>query len=118
MATYAASKAALRSHVRQWAAELVGRGIRVNAVAQGPIATPIFATPIFATPVFATPVFGKLGMSQADIDGMGQAILGKVPMARFGAAEEVAGVIAFLASREASYVTGEDVLVAGGWGNV
>jgi NAD(P)-dependent dehydrogenase (short-subunit alcohol dehydrogenase family) len=113
MATYAASKAALRSHVRQWAAELVGRGIRVNAVAQGPIATPIFATPIFATPVF-----GKLGMSQADIDGMGQAILGKVPMARFGAAEEVAGVIAFLASREASYVTGEDVLVAGGWGNV
>ena len=108
MATYAASKAALRSHVRQWAAELVGRGIRVNAVAQGPIATPIFATPIF----------GKLGMSQADIDGMGQAILGKVPMARFGAAEEVAGVIAFLASREASYVTGEDVLVAGGWGNV
>ena len=113
MATYAASKAALRSHVRQWAAELVGRGIRVNAVAQGPIATPIFATPIFATPVF-----GKLGMSQADIDGMGQAILGKVPMARFGAAEEVAGVIAFLASRDASYVTGEDVLVAGGWGNV
>jgi NAD(P)-dependent dehydrogenase (short-subunit alcohol dehydrogenase family) len=113
MATYAASKAALRSHVRQCSAELVGRGIRVNAVAQGPI-----ATPIFATPVFATPVFGKLGMSQADIDGMGQAILGKVPMARFGAAEEVAGGIAFLASRDASYVTGEDVLVAGGWGNV
>jgi NAD(P)-dependent dehydrogenase (short-subunit alcohol dehydrogenase family) len=103
MAIYAASKAALRSYVRQWAAELVGRGIRVNAVAQGPIATPIF---------------GKLGMSQAEIDGMGQAILGRVPMARFGAAEEVAGVIAFLASRDASYVTGEDVLVAGGWGNV
>jgi NAD(P)-dependent dehydrogenase (short-subunit alcohol dehydrogenase family) len=61
---YAASKAALRSFVRVAAAELVGRGIRVNAVSPGPIATPIF---------------GKLGMTKEGVDELAGAILGRVP---------------------------------------
>jgi heavy metal sensor kinase len=71
---YAASKAALRSFVRVAAAELVGRGIRVNAVSPGPIATPIF---------------GKLGMSKEEVDGLAGVILGRVPMKRLGAGEDM-----------------------------
>jgi NAD(P)-dependent dehydrogenase (short-subunit alcohol dehydrogenase family) len=103
LATYAATKAALRSYVRSWAAEFVGRGIRVNSVAPGPITTPLY---------------GKLGLDAQAVEAMGQAVLKNVPMNRFGAPEEVAGVVAFLASGDASYVTGEDVVIAGGWGNV
>lgn len=101
--TYSATKAALRSYVRSWAVEFVGRRIRVNSVAPGPIATPIY---------------GKLGLDAATTEAMGAEILKSVPMNRFGGPEEVAGVVAFLASADAAYVTGEDVLVAGGWGNV
>lgn len=103
MITYAATKAALRSYVRGWAAEFVGRRIRANSVAPGPIATPIY---------------GKLGLDAASVDAMGGEILKRVPMNRFAGPEEVAGVVAFLASADAAYVTGEDVLVAGGWGNL
>jgi NAD(P)-dependent dehydrogenase (short-subunit alcohol dehydrogenase family) len=103
LAIYAATKAALRSLVRSWAAEFVGRRIRVNAFAPGPIETPLY---------------GKLGLPQVQLEAMGAETLNKVPMGRFAAPAEVAGVVAFLASADASYVTGEDILVAGGWGNV
>jgi NAD(P)-dependent dehydrogenase (short-subunit alcohol dehydrogenase family) len=100
---YAASKAALRSLVRVAAAELVGRGIRVNAVSPGPIATPIF---------------GKLGMAKEAVDELAGVILGRVPMKRLGQAEDVANAVVFLASSEASYITGVELNVDGGAGQV
>jgi len=96
---YSATKAALRSLARTAAAELVGRGIRVNAVAPGPIVTPIF---------------GKTGLPQEAIDEFARDITAKVPMKRLGQPEEVAGAVAFLASQDASYITGVEINVDGG----
>jgi NAD(P)-dependent dehydrogenase (short-subunit alcohol dehydrogenase family) len=100
---YSATKAALRSLARTAAAELVGRGIRVNAVAPGPIVTPIF---------------GRTGLQQEAIDAFAKDITTKVPMKRLGQPEEVAGVVAFLASSDASYITGEELHVDGGLGQI
>ncbi len=100
---YAATKAALRSFARTAAAELVGRGIRVNTVAPGPIVTPIF---------------GRTGLPQEAIDDFAKGVLTKVPMKRFGQPEEVAGAVAFLASQDASYITGVEINVDGGMGQI
>jgi NAD(P)-dependent dehydrogenase (short-subunit alcohol dehydrogenase family) len=100
---YSATKAALRSLARTAAAELVERNIRVNAVAPGPIVTPIF---------------GRTGLPQQAIDDWAKELVGKVPMKRFGQPEEVAGVVAFLASRDASYITGIEINVDGGFGQL
>ena len=100
---YSASKAAVRSFVRVAAAELVGRGIRVNTVSPGPIATPIY---------------GRLGLPKEAVDAMAQSILAQVPMKRFGQPEEVAHTVLFLASSEASYITGVEIEVGGGNGQV
>jgi NAD(P)-dependent dehydrogenase (short-subunit alcohol dehydrogenase family) len=100
---YSATKAALRSLARTAAAELVGRGIRVNAVAPGPIVTPIF---------------GRTGLPQEAIDEFAKEIIANVPMKRFGQPEEVAGAVAFLASQDASYITGIELNVDGGYGQI
>jgi len=100
---YSATKAALRSLARTAAAELVGRGIRVNAVAPGPIVTPIF---------------GKTGLPKEALDEFANDVLTKVPMKRFGQPEEVAGAVAFLASQDASYITGVELNVDGGYGQI
>lgn len=96
---YAATKAALRSLTRIFAAELVGRNIRVNAVSPGPIETPIY---------------GKLGMSEDQVKEMAGGIVSQVPMKRFGTADEVAKTVAFLASDDSSYITGIEIDVDGG----
>ena len=100
---YSATKAALRSLARTVAAELAGRGIRVNTVAPGPIATPIF---------------GRAGLPKEAVDEIAKEIVAKVPMKRFGQPEEVAGVVAFLASQDASYITGVEINVDGGYGQI
>ena len=100
---YASTKAALRSIARTAAAELVGRGIRVNTVAPGPITTPIF---------------GRTGLPQEAIDDFAKGVLERVPMKRFGKPEEVAGAVAFLASQDASYITGVEINVDGGLGQI
>jgi NAD(P)-dependent dehydrogenase (short-subunit alcohol dehydrogenase family) len=100
---YSATKAALRSLARTAAAELVGRGIRVNAVAPGPIVTPIF---------------GKTGLPEEAVDEFAKEIIEKVPMKRFGQPEEVAATVAFLASEDASYITGVEINVDGGSGQI
>jgi NAD(P)-dependent dehydrogenase (short-subunit alcohol dehydrogenase family) len=100
---YSATKAALRSLARTAAAELVGRGIRVNAVAPGPIVTPIL---------------GRSGLPKEAIDEFTNGVTANVPMKRFGQPEEVAGVVAFLASQDASYITGVEINVDGGLGQI
>jgi NAD(P)-dependent dehydrogenase (short-subunit alcohol dehydrogenase family) len=101
MSLYCASKAAVLALTRAWAQELAVDGIRVNAVSPGPIDTPLFSAE-------------KLGISPAQLEQMGASILQLVPSKRFGKPEEVAQVIAFVASRAASYVTGAQYTVGGG----
>jgi NAD(P)-dependent dehydrogenase (short-subunit alcohol dehydrogenase family) len=100
---YSATKAAVRSLARTFAAELVGRGIRVNVISPGPISTPII---------------GKTGLPQAAIDEFAKQIKEDVPMKRFGTPEEVGHATLFLASSEASYITGVDLNVDGGLGQI
>jgi NAD(P)-dependent dehydrogenase (short-subunit alcohol dehydrogenase family) len=100
---YSATKAAMRSLARTAAAELAGRGIRVNVVAPGPIPTPIW---------------GRGGRSQEEIEDFSKQLLAAIPMKRFGQPEEVASVVAFLASQDASYITGVEINVDGGMGQV
>jgi len=100
---YSATKAALRSLARTAAAELAERGIRVNAVAPGPIVTPIV---------------DKTGLPKEAFDAFAKEITAKVPMKRFGQPEEVAATVAFLASQDASYITGVEINVDGGLGQI
>ena len=96
---YSATKAAVRSLARTLSAELVGQGVRVNVISPGPIETPIY---------------GKMGMSAEAMQQMAGMVLGKVPVGRFGQADEVAKAVLFLASDDSSYILGEDLLVDGG----
>ena len=100
---YSSTKAALRSFARTTATELVGRGIRVNAVAPGPIETPIFE---------------KTGLPKENLDEFAKQIIQTVPMKRFGKPEEIAGAVAFLASSDSSYITGVELNVDGGMGQL
>jgi NAD(P)-dependent dehydrogenase (short-subunit alcohol dehydrogenase family) len=100
---YAATKAALRSVARTAASELAGRGIRVNTVAPGPIATPILE---------------RTGLPKEALEQFAKEIVADIPMKRFGQPEEVAATVAFLASRDASYITGVEINVDGGMGQV
>ncbi len=98
-AIYGASKAALNSYTRTAATELASRKIRINAVNPGPIATPIF---------------GKTGMEEKQLDGFAQAMQNRVPLKRFGQPEEIAKLVAFLASDDASFITGGEYNIDGG----
>ena len=96
---YAASKAALRSLVQSLSLELIGRGIRINAISPGPI---------------ATPMFDRFGLPPEAVQGIKGEIEQKSPIKRFGSPEEVAKVVLFLASDDAAYVVGEEIVVDGG----
>ena len=99
MSTYAAAKAALETLIRTISAEVIGQGIRVNAVSPGPIATPFTS---------------RTGLSEAEQQGFGEMILQRVPMGRFGQPEEIAKAATFLASDDASYILGVELVVDGG----
>jgi NAD(P)-dependent dehydrogenase (short-subunit alcohol dehydrogenase family) len=92
---YSTSKGAVVAFVRACALDLAELGVRINAVSPGIIRTPL-AAPIVGDPVAATDY------------------LGKVPLGRFGEPEEIAHLVLFLASDEASYITGENVVIDGG----
>jgi NAD(P)-dependent dehydrogenase (short-subunit alcohol dehydrogenase family) len=94
-----ASKAALRSVVRVASAELAERGIRVNAVSPGAIATPLW---------------GKIGLPQDILKAAGETITSQIPIKRWGKPNEIAKTVLFLASDDSSYIIGNELTVDGG----
>ena len=92
-ANYAASKAGMIGFSKTRAAEVASRGITVNVIAPGFIATP---------------------MTDVLDDGQKEGLLGRVPMGRLGEADEIAATTVFLASKEAGYITGGTLHVNGG----
>jgi len=96
---YSASKAALLNLAKTLSAELVGRGIRVNAISPGPISTPIF---------------GRLGQPVEVIEETKNTFKEAVPMKRMGEPEEVAKTALFLASTDSSFLLGTEIVVDGG----
>lgn len=98
-AVYAASKAAMNSYTRTAATELASRKIRVNAVNPGPVTTPIFE---------------KTGLPEDALHDFAEHMTNRVPLKRFGKPEEVAKLVSFLASDEASYITGGEYNIDGG----
>ena len=103
MTAYASSKAALRSIVRTLATEFGPKGIRVNAIAPGPIDTPIY---------------GKHNVPQENIDAMASNFPSMVSLGRFGNSDEIATTALFLASSDSSYITGAEIPVDGGFAQV
>lgn len=97
---YAATKAALRSFVRTWASDLKGRDVRVNLIAPGTVVTPAYKS--------------ELGMSDQDIERYLVEVAERTPLGRAASADEMAKVMSFLASDDASYMTGAEVVVDGG----
>ena len=100
LSVLSASKAAVRSFARSLAAELVARGIRVNAVSPG------------AT---ATPIYGKFGLDADGLSALQASVLAKIPMGRFGQPDEVAQAALFLASDRSRYMLGAEIAVDGGF---
>jgi NAD(P)-dependent dehydrogenase (short-subunit alcohol dehydrogenase family) len=100
---YGATKAALRSFVRSWTVELKDRKIRVNAISPGPI---------------NTPGFDGLGNTPQENDAFRKIMISMTPMGRFGDPDEVASVASFLASDDASFITGIELFVDGGMAQV
>jgi NAD(P)-dependent dehydrogenase (short-subunit alcohol dehydrogenase family) len=96
---YSASKAAVRSFARTWASDLKGRNIRVNAVSPG---------------VIKTPAWTESGLPKEQVSGFFDFAASITPLGRTGRDEEVAKVVAFLASDESSFMNGSEVFVDGG----
>ena len=96
---YSATKAAIRSFARTWTTDLKARRIRVNAVSPGSIDTPGLS--------------GLLGSSDAGQERL-KNVSANVPLGRLGKPDEIAKAVVFLASDDASYVTGIELFVDGG----
>ena len=97
---YAAAKSGLYAAMKVFARELVDEGIRLNMVSPGPIDTPL--------------LYRNPGMSEADVAGLKDMMIAAIPMSRMGEADEVARAVLFLASDEASFITGANLFVDGG----
>jgi NAD(P)-dependent dehydrogenase (short-subunit alcohol dehydrogenase family) len=100
---YSATKAAIRSFARTWTTDLKDRRIRVNAVSPGSIDTPGLS--------------GLLGSSETGQQRL-KNISNNVPLGRLGTPDEIAKAVVFLASDDASFVTGAELFVDGGFAQV
>ena len=92
---YAATKAGLLSLARTLSGELLSRGVRLNAVSPGPIATPLH---------------GKIGMGEDEIKGL----VRQIPAGRRGLPREIADAVVFLASDESAFTIGSELIIDGG----
>jgi NAD(P)-dependent dehydrogenase (short-subunit alcohol dehydrogenase family) len=100
---YSATKAAIRNFARSWALDLKDRGVRVNVLSPGPTETPGLVD-----------AFKSTGMGEALTAG----IIAQTPLGRLGRPEEIAAMALFLASDESSFMTGSEVFVDGGQGQI
>lgn len=96
---YGAAKAALISLAKTLSRELLGRGIRVNVVSAGPIATPLLK---------------NAGFSDEQLKHVSASIQQQVPLGRFGLASEIASAVVFFASDESAFTVGSELIVDGG----
>ncbi|MCK8520533.1 glucose 1-dehydrogenase [Aquimarina sp. D1M17] len=103
LSVYSATKGALRAYQRVLTSEVKSRGIRVNSIAPGPIATPLYS---------------KMGLPQETVEEMGAGFAQQVPLGRFGTSEEIAKSALFLASEDASYINGVELEIDGGLSQV
>ncbi|WP_367305409.1 SDR family NAD(P)-dependent oxidoreductase [Burkholderia gladioli] len=99
---YSATKAAIRSFARSWVTELKERGIRINVVSPGSIATQVQAA----------------SLAGAEAAAFKKNVIDAVPLGRVGQPREIGDVVAFLASDASSFINGADVQVDGGWAQV
>lgn len=102
---YAASKAALLSLTKNLAVELLPRKIRVNSVSPGPVGTPLHSA-------------DKLGITDDQLQQMGEGILKQIPIGRFGTSEELAKVVTFFASDDSTFLLGSELIADGGMYNL
>jgi NAD(P)-dependent dehydrogenase (short-subunit alcohol dehydrogenase family) len=96
---YAATKAAFLNMSKTLSSELLGRGIRFNAVSPGPVETPLY---------------DKLGIPDAYRDQINKDIAASIPLGRFGTPGEVAKAVLYLASDESQWTVGSEIIVDGG----
>jgi NAD(P)-dependent dehydrogenase (short-subunit alcohol dehydrogenase family) len=96
---YAATKAALLNMARTLSTEMLDRGVRFNAVSPGPVETPLY---------------DKLGIPDAYRAQLDSDIRSTIPLGRFGTPEEVANAVLYLASDEARWTLGAEIVVDGG----
>jgi NAD(P)-dependent dehydrogenase (short-subunit alcohol dehydrogenase family) len=101
--TYAATKAALRSYARTWAAEFKGRNIRVKTLSPG---------------VTDTPILDSQATTSEERESLVKMYLSMIPIGRLARAEEIANAAVFLGSDQSSYLTGSDLMADGGIGQV
>lgn len=101
-AAYAATKGAILSYTRHVARELAASGVRVNCVSPGYMRTPMSTGE-------------RSGLSQDEQDARIAAFGARVPMGRAGSVDDIANAILYLASDEAAYVTGQEIVVDGGY---
>lgn len=102
-AIYSASKAAVRSFARTLAVDLLPKKIRVNAISPGPTFTPIF---------------DRLGLPEDKLNEIANQILSSIPLNRFGTPEDIANAVLFLGSDDSGFMTGGEIVIDGGLGQI